>query len=107
MGQDGLPYDTVRHSSVYDGDMVARKGVLQPDKAASFASELVVLYKMTGNRRYLDAAVKMADMLVKHVKPGDTDDSPWPFRVFATTGQTAQAKMTVSISKRPIRAKWT
>ena len=31
-------YDTVRHSGVYDGDMVAGKGVLQPDKVASFAS---------------------------------------------------------------------
>jgi len=94
-------YDTVRHSGVYDGDMVAGKGVLQPDKAASFASELVVLYKMTGNRRYLDAAVKMADMLVKHVRPGDTDHSPWPFRVVAATGQTAQAKMTVEYFEAP------
>ena len=96
-----FPYDTVRHSGVYDGDMVAGKGVLQPDKAASFASELVVLYKMTGNRRYLDAAVKMADMLVKHVRPGDTDHSPWPYRVAATTGQTAQAKMTVEYFEAP------
>ena len=31
------PYDTVKHSGIYDGDMVAGKGVLQPDKAASFA----------------------------------------------------------------------
>ncbi|MEO8370495.1 MAG: hypothetical protein ABI806_15030 [Candidatus Solibacter sp.] len=96
-----FPYDTVHHSGVYDGDMVAGKGVLQPDKAASFASELVILYKMTGNRRYLDAAVKMADMLVKHVRPGDTDHSPWPYRVVAATGQTAQAKMTVEYFEAP------
>lgn len=96
-----FPYDTVRHSGVYDGDMVAGKGVLQPDKAASFASELVVLYKMTGNHRYLDAAIKMADMLVKHVKPGDTDHSPWPFRVVAATGETARAKMTVEYFEAP------
>src|SRR5262245_37140440 len=96
-----FPYDTVKHSGVYDGDMVAGKGVLQPDKAASFASELVVLYKMTGNQRYLDAAVKMADMLVKHVKPGDNDHSPWPLRVVAATGQTAQGKMTVEYFESP------
>jgi hypothetical protein len=95
------PYDTVRHSGVYDGDMVAGKGVLQPDKAASFASELVVLYKMTGNRRYLDAAVKMADMLVKHVKPGDNDHSPWPYRVIAATGQTAQSKVAIEYFEAP------
>ena len=66
------PYDTVKHSAAIDGDMVAGKGVLQPDKAASFAAELVVLYKMTGNQRYLDAAVKMADVLAKQGKPGDS-----------------------------------
>jgi hypothetical protein len=88
-------YDTVRHSGVYDGDMVAGKGVLQPDKAASFSHELVVLYKMTGNQRYLDAAVKMADMLVKHVRPGDTDRSPWPYRVVAATGQPAVSKVAI------------
>lgn len=89
------PYDTVRHSGVYDGDMVAGKGVLQPDKAASFSHELVVLYKITGNLRYLDAAVGMADMLVKHVKPGDTDRSPWPYRVAAATGQPAVSKVAI------------
>ena len=88
-------YDTVRHSGVYDGDMVAGKGVLQPDKAASFAAELIVLYKMTGKERYLDAAIRMADMLVKHVKPGDNDRSPWPYRVVAATGETVQGRMTV------------
>jgi hypothetical protein len=96
-----FPYDTLRHSGVYDGDMVAGKGVLQPDKAASFASELVTLYKMTGNRRYLDAAIRMADMLVKHVRPGDTDRSPWPYRVIAATGETAQARMTIEYFEAP------
>jgi hypothetical protein len=96
-----FPYDTVRHSGIYDGDMVAGKGVLQPDKAASFASELVVLYKMTGNQRYLDAAVKMANMLVKHVRPGDNDHSPWPLRVIAATGQTVQGKMTIEYLEAP------
>jgi hypothetical protein len=95
------PYDTIRHSGVYDGDMVAGKGVLQPDKAASFAAELIVLYRMTGNRRYLDAAAKMADMLVKHVKPGDNDHSPWPYRVIAATGQTAQSKMAIEYFEAP------
>lgn len=96
-----FPYDTVRHSGVYDGDMVAGKGVLQPDKAASFSSELVVLYKMTGNQRYLDAAVKMAGMLVKHVKPGGSDHSPWPYRVVASTGETVQAKMSIEYFEAP------
>lgn len=81
------PYNTVLHSGVYDGDMQAGKGFLQPDKAASFGAELVVLYKMTGNKKYLDAAVAIADTLVAKVRPGDGDNSPWPYRVQAQTGE--------------------
>ncbi len=81
------PYNTELHSGNYDGDMRAGKGFLQPDKAASFGAELVVLYKMTGTSRYLDAAAAIADTLADKVKPGDGDNSPWPYRVNAATGQ--------------------
>jgi hypothetical protein len=84
------PYNTVLHSGVYDGDMRAGKGFLQPDKAASFGTELVGLYKMTGNRRYLDAALAIADSLAVKIRPGDGDNSPWPYRVEARTGQVHQ-----------------
>ena len=86
------PYNLNIHSGVYDGDMRAGKGFLQPDKAASFGAELVVLYKMTGERKYLDAAVRMADKLAAKVKPGDAENSPWPFRVNAETGAVHQEK---------------
>jgi hypothetical protein len=81
------PFNTVLHSGTYDGDMRAGKGFLQPDKAGSFGAELVGLYKMTGNRKYLDAAISIADTLAARVKPGDGDNSPWPFRVHAQTGE--------------------
>ena len=81
------PYNTDLHSGQYDGDMRAGKGFLQPDKAASFGAELIVLFKMTGSRRYLDAAVGIADTLAAKVKTGDSEDSPWPYRVHAATGQ--------------------
>jgi len=81
------PYNTVLHSGTYDGDMRAGKGFLQPDKAASFGAELVGLYKMTGNRKYLDAAISIGGTLAARVKPGDGDNSPWPFRVHAQTGE--------------------
>jgi hypothetical protein len=81
------PYNTDLHSGQYDGDMRAGKGFLQPDKAASFGAELVVLFKMTGSRRYLDAAVGIANTLAAKVKTGDSEDSPWPYRVHAATGQ--------------------
>src|SRR5208282_3294072 len=81
------PYNLEVHSGQYDGDMRAGKGFLQPDKAASFGAELVGLYKMTGNPQYLQAAVSIADTLAAKVQSGDGDNSPWPFRVHAQTGE--------------------
>jgi hypothetical protein len=87
-----FPYNTDVHSGRYDGDMIAGKGYLQPDKAGSFGAELLVLHKVTGERRYLDAAISIADTLARNVKAGDADHSPWPFRVHATTGEVFVSK---------------
>jgi hypothetical protein len=84
------PYNTEIHSGRYDGDMMAGKGYLQPDKAGSFGAELVVLYKITGEKKYLDAATAIADSLAARIKPGDANNSPWPFRVQAVTGEVQQ-----------------
>lgn len=86
---DGLPYpyNLDVHSGEYTGDMRAGPGFVQPDKAASFAAELVVLYKITGNAKYLDAAQRIADTLAARVQAGDADSSPWPYRVHAETGE--------------------
>jgi hypothetical protein len=46
------------------------------------------LYEMTGNTRYLQAAIHCADALVKNIKPGDEKTSPWPYRVYARDGKT-------------------
>src|ERR1039457_1422434 len=46
---------------------------------------------MTGNRKYLDAALGIAGTLAARVKPGDGDNSPWPFRVHAQTGEVHKA----------------
>ncbi len=97
------PYNLEVHSGQYDGDMRAGKGFLQPDKAASFGAELVVLYKMTGNRRYLDAARRIAETLARRVQPGDGDNSPWPFRVHAVTSEVHSAVK----DGRTIRASYT
>jgi hypothetical protein len=46
-----------------------------------------MLYKMSGERRYLGQAIKIADRLVRNVQAGDEANSPWPFRVNSTTGR--------------------
>jgi len=84
------PYNTTIHGHRYDGDMVSGKGYVQPDKAGSLGYELVTLYKMTGNRRYVDAAIKIANVLAAKAEAGDGERSPWPFRVHALTGQVAE-----------------
>jgi hypothetical protein len=66
------------------------KGFLQPDKAGSFGAELIMLYKKTGNTRYLNAAIKIADTLASKVTPGDAQNSPWPFRVSTDTGKVGE-----------------
>jgi len=81
------PYNTVIHSGKYDGDMRNGKGYLQPDKAGNFGYELVNLYKITGEKRYLLAAKQIANTLMSKVEPGDNERSPMPFRVNAKTGK--------------------
>jgi hypothetical protein len=82
------PYNLKVHSGEYDGDMRAGKGILQPDKAANFGFELINLYKITGDTKYLSAAKNIALTLSKFIKSGDGNISPLPFRVDAKTGKT-------------------
>lgn len=89
------PYNTLIYSGIYDGDMVIGKGFTQPDKAGSFGLELIKLYKMTTTKTYpnitdqiyLQAAVRIGNTLAKHIKAGDENNSPLPFKVNAVTGE--------------------
>lgn len=82
------PYNTDVHSGIYDGDMRNGKDITQPDKAGSFGYELVNMYKITGEEKYLRAAVKIAVTLASKMITGDSLRSPLPFRVNAVTGET-------------------
>jgi hypothetical protein len=94
------PYNTLIYSGIYDGDMVIGSGYTQPDKAGSFGFELVKLFKLTNttqypnvtDKRYLDAAVKIANTLAKHINDGDENNSPLPFKVNAISGEIGKLK---------------
>jgi hypothetical protein len=94
------PYNTLIYSGLYDGDMVIGKDFTQPDKAGSFALELVKLYKMTSttiypnitDKRYIVAAVKIANTLADNINNGDENSSPLPFKVNAITGEIGMMK---------------
>jgi hypothetical protein len=105
------PYNTDIHSGIYDGDMTNGKGILQPDKAGSFGYELVTLYKITTEQKYLDAAIRIARVLAERTLPGNNDESPLPFRVNPETGKTGiLASYTgdeVAVTKALYTANWT
>jgi hypothetical protein len=50
------------------------------------------LYEMTGNTKYLRAAILCAQALVKNFKAGDEKNSPWPNRCFARDGSLGNNK---------------
>ncbi len=62
-------------------------GGIETDKLGELGTGYALFYEMTGERKYLEAAIHCADALAKHVRPGDDDHTPWPFRVDARTGQ--------------------
>ena len=81
------PYNTLVYSGNYDGDMLLGKGFVQPDKAGSFGSELINVYKLTGRKIYIDAAVDIANTLSERIVSGDMDHSPLPYWVNAIAGK--------------------
>jgi hypothetical protein len=58
-------------------------GVIEPDKVGELGYAYARMFEMTGETRYRDGAVACADALAGHVREGDAQRSPWPFRVYA------------------------
>jgi hypothetical protein len=63
-------------------------GGIETDKVGELGTGYALFYKLTGDRKYLDAAIRCAQALARHVRPGDAEHTPWPFRVDARTGAT-------------------
>ncbi len=63
-------------------------GGIETDKIGQLGTGYTLFYEMTNDRKYLDAALHCADALAHHVREGDDDHTPWPFRVDARTGVT-------------------
>jgi poly(3-hydroxybutyrate) depolymerase len=61
-------------------------GGIEPDKVGMLGHGYLLFYELTGERRYLRAAIAAANALARHVRPGDAARTPWPFRVNARTG---------------------
>lgn len=61
-------------------------GFLEPDKVGELGHAYLLFHEATLEPRYLEAALRCADALARHVRPGSESSSPWPFRVDAFSG---------------------
>jgi hypothetical protein len=61
-------------------------GGIETDKIGELGLSYVQLYEFTGEKKYLEAGIRCADALAKHVRAGDAAHTPWPFRIDARTG---------------------
>ncbi len=59
--------------------------VIETDKIGELGLGYLKFYELTGKVKYRDAALACANALACHVRSGDAEHSPWPFRVYAET----------------------
>jgi len=63
-------------------------GGVEPDKIGLLGLGYLDYYELTGEQRYLTAALDCARALARHVRAGDSGHTPWPFRIDGRTGRT-------------------
>lgn len=82
------PYASAQPGTgVYFGARADGEYATEPDKVAQVGRAFVDFYEMTGDEKYLQAGIECAQVLVKHLIPGDEANSPVPFRVDVRDGR--------------------
>lgn len=71
----------------YSGWSSHGKDYIEPPVVGEDGYAYLRLYEMTGNTKYLEAAILCANALVKNYKLGDAANSPWPVRCYARDGR--------------------
>jgi hypothetical protein len=71
----------------YTGWSVHGEDYIEPHVVGEDGYGYLRLYEMTGNTKYLRAAIRCADALLKNYKAGDEKNSPWPVRCYARDGK--------------------
>jgi hypothetical protein len=83
-----VPYPSANPGSRrYTGWSEHGEDYVEPHVVGEDGYAYLRLYEMTGNTKYLRAAIRCAEALVKNFKPGDERNSPWPYRCFARDGR--------------------
>lgn len=82
-----VPYPSANPGSRrYTGWSEHGEDYVEPHVVGQDGYAYLRLYEMTGDEKYLRAALRCADALVKNYKKGSALTSPWPFRCFAKSG---------------------
>jgi hypothetical protein len=71
----------------YTGWSAHGEDYIEPHVVGEDGYAYLRLYEMTGNTKYLRAAIRCADALIKNYKTGDEKNSPWPVRCYARDGK--------------------
>lgn len=88
-----VPYPSANPGSVrYTGWSQHGEDYVEPHVVGEDGYGYLRLYEMTGNTKYLVAAIHCADALAKNFKPGDAKNSPWPYRCHARDGSLKDGK---------------
>ncbi len=83
----GVPYPSANPGDFrYTGWSIHGEDYVEPHVVGEDGYAYLRFYEMTGSAKYLLAAIRCADALVKNYKPGDADHSPWPVRCYARDG---------------------
>jgi hypothetical protein len=82
-----VPYASANPGAArYSGWSNLGEDYIEPHVVGEDGYGYLRLYEMTGNTKYLQAAIRCAEALVKNWTPGDAQRSPWPVRCYARDG---------------------
>jgi len=83
-----VPYASANPgAALYSGWSNLGEDYIEPPVVGEDGYGYLKLYEMTGDTKYLRAAIRCAEALVKNYAPGDDKKSPWPVRCFARDGK--------------------
>ncbi|HEV2453558.1 MAG TPA: hypothetical protein VGY98_04820 [Verrucomicrobiae bacterium] len=78
-------------------------GGIETDKVGELGAGYCLFYELTGDQKYLKAAVRCADALAFHVRFTDDTQTPWPFRVNAADGSVINGEDYGGMIVAPVR----
>jgi hypothetical protein len=83
-----VPYPSANPGNArYTGWSQHGEDFVEPHVVGEDGYAYMRLYEMTGNTKYLVAAIRCANALANNFKIGDEKNSPWPYRCHARDGR--------------------